>query len=819
MSSHTKLDPMLLEQTLNCSNTCIFDETFSIYYSNQNFHSLLGFSEEEITGRSILQLKQLTQTTPAYNFLISTLERGEIWKGELQFHHKNNNTVYLDATIKPIKLKNQPIRYIATFVDINHRKKLIDNLKQRAHQQGLIAILGQISLNNIPISDLLEQTLAIVCGSFNVCSGLILEISVNGEKALVRTAYNTPSIKPAKTVLNIEEKNILGYTLHSERPVICESYNDEIRFEIPEPIIKEGHRSIICALIGEKKHPFGIIFLLSNTPKNLNIDEIHFLQSVCNILTEAINRKNMEKALRHEQELSKKYLDVAKIIFIVIDKSEKIILANRHAASILGYSQEELAGVNFFEVFLSDEITENEKNKFHNLINKKNPDTASTSSSGNVTPIINKNSQTRYIKWKHSALYDKDGDVNAMLSAGEDITEILAQEKEQKQLEHKLNQAQKMEAVGMLASGIAHDFNNILVSILGFSDLAIETINNKDNKLHDYLSQIKNSGIKARDIIAQMQSINLQDETPNKAIVLPSLLKGTLKMLRSALPSSIDMKLNIHNDIPAAHVNASKFNQMVMHLLTNARNALNGKGSIFIDLSLVSFSKNKCSACHTEIDNEYVVFSIKDSGSGFSNIDFNDLFELSNATPSSGLASINKLVHENNGHIIISETPTNNSASKNETNIQILFEIAHKSENEKQNNNDNKIDLSNAQEKHIMIVDDENSVATYMGELFKSIGFNTHVFCDSVEALENFKNKPDGYDLIITDQTMPILTGDLLAEKVYKIKPELPIIICSGHSEIIEKSESETSPSRCFLKKPVDSAELIHTVMKLLSNA
>ncbi|VAW61563.1 hypothetical protein MNBD_GAMMA08-2856, partial [hydrothermal vent metagenome] len=767
---------------------------------------------------SILQLKKITQTTPTYNFLISTLERGETWKGELQFRHKNNEPMYLDATVKPINLKNQPTRYIATFTEINHQKKLIDSLKQRAHQQGLIAILGQISLNNIPISDLLEQTLAVVCGSFNVSAGFILEISVNGEKALVRTAYNTSSIKPEKTVLNIEESNILGYTLHSERPIVCESYNDEVRFKISDPIIKEGHNSIICALIGEKKYPFGIISLLSDTPRNLNIDDIHFLQPVCNILAEAINRKNMEKALRYEQELSRKYLDVAKIVFIVIDKAEKIILANRHAASVLGYSQEDLAGVNFFDRFLSDEIKENEKNEFHKLINKKNRDATSTNTGGNITPILNKNLQTRYIKWKHTALYDEDGDVNSVLSAGEDITEILAQEKEQKQLEKKLNQAQKMEAVGMLAGGIAHDFNNILVSILGFSDLAIENINDKDSKLHDYLSQIKNSGIKARDIIAQMQSINLQDETPNKAIALPSLLKGTLKMLRSALPSSIDMKLNIHNDIPAVHVNASKFNQMVMHLLTNARNSLNGKGSIFIDLTLVSFSKNTCSACNKKIDNEYVVFSIKDSGPGFTNINVNDLFELSNATTSSGLAQISKLVHENNGHIIISETPSNNPASKNETNIQILFEIAHKSDNEKQKKHDDKIDPSTVHGKHIMIVDDENSVAAYMGELFNGIGFNTHVFCDSMEALETFKNKPDDYDLVITDQTMPVLTGDLLAEKISKLKPDLPIIICSGHSDIITKLESENPSSLCFLKKPVDSAELIHTVMSLLSN-
>ncbi len=818
MNSNHRMDPLLLEQTLDCSNTCIFDENFSIYYSNINFHSLLGYEKNELNGRSILQLKNLSEATPTYNFLIQTLERGETWKGELQFHHKKNTPIYLDATIKPIQLDKQPIRYIATFIDIHHRKQLIDNLKRRAHQQGLISILGQISLNNIPINDLLQQTLSVVCGSLNITTGMILEISVNGKKSLIRTAYNSSTVQQGSSVLNIDDDNILGYTLRSDRPIICDDYDNETRFTIPDVFVNENSRSAVCALIGERKYPFGIFVLLTETAKKLNIDEVHFLQSVCNILAEAINRKNMEKALRYEQELSRKYLDVAEVIFIVLDENEKILLANLHAASVLGYSQQDLSGMNFFDTFKSDDIKDSAKKEFHKILMKEKIRYDDTSIHGNISPIINRKNKTRLIKWKSSTLHNEEGDVNGILYAGEDITDLLAHEKEQKHLEKQLSQAQKMEAIGMLAGGIAHDFNNILVSILGFSDLALETLKNDTEnqnkiKLHQYLTQIKKSGLKARDIIAQIQSINLQDEAPNKSILLPSLLKGTLKMLRSALPSSIDMQVNIKNEIPAVHLNASKFNQMIMHILTNARNALNGQGTINIDLSLLSLSNKTCCACNSPINNDYVVFSVRDDGPGFAEKTLNELFN--NNSDSSGLSLVSKLVHESNGHLMIFNNNSNGSSAAGST-VQILFKISNATK-EMDKPKEYIIDISAMHEKHLMIVDDENSVATYMAELFRGAGFKVSVFCDAIEALEEFKRQANEYDLIITDLTMPALTGDLLAIKMLNIRSELPIIICTGQSDTFTQENSDNINIRSLLKKPVDSAELLYTAVSLLT--
>lgn len=817
MSSENKIEPQLIEQIIDCSIVCILDENFSIYYSNNNFCSLIGFTEDDLIKKNLLNIKHHDQSNAIYDFLIKTLERGEPWKGELQLHHKNEYPIWLDTTITPALSDTQPNRYIVTFLDISQRKQLIENLKHRAHRQSLIAILGQISLNNIPIIELLEQTLSVVCGSLNIDSGAILELSVNGENALVRASYNSKYLTPEKTTIKVAQNNLLGYSLNCDRPVVCESLSNEQRFNIPQELLKENAESTICTLIGEKKYPFGIFCLFSTSTHDLNIDEIHFLQSISNILAEAINRKNMEKALRQERELSKKYLDVAEVLIIVIDKNEKIILANNHAASILECSKNDLAGTNFIETFIPSGLKNSVRENFKNLLKGKNVNENLVDVRGNVTPVINKKNKTCFIKWKSSFLYDDDGNIDAILSAGEDITELLEHEEEQRKLEKQLHQAQKLEAIGMLAGGIAHDFNNILASILGFSELAIENIDPDNTKLIQYLTQIQTSGIKARDIIAQMQSINLQDEAPNKAILLPSLLKGTLKMLRSALPSSINMRLNINNDVPAVYINASKFNQMVMHLLTNARNALNGKGNIEIELSVKSISNISCSICNEKLDNDYAVLSIRDDGPGIKNEVVLDLYkDNSYSQDNSGLPFITRLVHDNNGHILISSQHTDENFKQPGTEIQLLFSIS-KDTSETSFPDKQSIDFSSIDKKHIMIVDDENSVASYMGELFRGAGFKATVFCDPVEALNSFKHKPDSYDLIVTDQTMPLLTGDVLATQMLEIRTEIPIIICTGHSNILDKDKAEDLHIKGFLNKPVDSAELLHMVVTLLT--
>ncbi|VAW54350.1 hypothetical protein MNBD_GAMMA07-357, partial [hydrothermal vent metagenome] len=805
----------LLEHLYECSTICILDDFFSIVFSNKNFNTLIGYNENELDGSSLLQITHHDQSNSIYNFLIETLEKGDTWKGELQFTHKKSQLVWLDTVIKPITSHSKQVRYLASFIDISHQKQLIDNVKQRAHRQCLIAILGQISLNNIPIQDLIEQTLSVACGSLNKNIGIILEIKDHDKSAIVRAGYNTNYIISEKTIISIKSDNVLNHTIHSSQPIHCDDLANEKRFIIPNEVLKENSTSGIFFLIGDKKSPFGIFILLSNQSKTLNIDETYFLQSICNIIAESNNRQLMEKNIRHERELLRSYLDVAEVVFFVVDTNKNIILVNHHAAKISGYTQEEIKGTNFIEILIPETHKKTSIINFNNKINKINVTNemeTNTHTYGNVTPIITKQKTMRYIRWRSSSLLDENENVEYILYAGEDITEILKHELEEKNLQKLLYQAQKTEAIGLLAGSIAHDFNNILASILGFSELALEKTEDSNKKLIKYLNKIKDSGIKGRNIIDQMQHLNLQEDTPNNTILLPSLLKSTLQILHSTLPSSINIQSDITNSMPAVKINAPKFNQMIMHLLSNSNTALNGQGIIKISMNINKIHNQNCTSCGEPINDKYVVLTIHDNGPGIDKALLNNIFSSDKKEFNSGLEFVSNISHEKQGHLVISNKKLHINDKNEGACIELLFKIInYESENEQHDKNS--IDFSKIHHKHIMIVDDESTVASYMGELFNSAGFLSHVFSDPVQAYNEFEMNPEKFDLIISDLTMPAITGDILASKMLKINPELPFIICTGYEDLLSKEKVNDLQIQALFKKPVDSAELLHTVV------
>ncbi len=814
MPTNKSIDKDLLEHLYECSNICLLDESYSITYCNKNFNSLTGYNDNELNGINILDITNHDQSNNIYNFLVDTIKNGEIWKGELQFKHKNNQLVWLDSIIKPIFSKTKKTRYLASFIDISQQKQLTDNVKQRSHRQCLIAILGQISLNNIPVQELIEQTLSVVCGSLSVNIGIIIEINQQDNNAIIRSNYNGSTNISDNTSLIVNKNNILGKALRSSQPIHCSSLSNEDRFTIPDELLHEDSNSGIFFIIGEKKSPFGIFALLSKTPKTLNIDETYFLQAICNIIAEASNRQLAEQNLRYERELSRSYLNVAEVIILVVDKEKKIILINNYASMTLGYAQEELNGLNFIEKLIPEKYKKSAIEKFDNILSNTNMSDGTSHTYDNVSSIITKQNDIRYIRWRSSSLMD-DTNIDYILFAGEDITEILKHEEEEKHLQKLLYQAQKTEAVGMLAGSIAHDFNNILTSILGFTELALDNKSNKPDKLHKYLKRIQASAIKARNIIEQMQSINLQNDTPNNAILLPSLLKSSLQMLHSTLSQSIVIQTDISNNMPAVKINAPKFNQMLMHLLSNASTALNGEGNIKISLKIEDIINSQCNSCNKMINDKYVVLTIHDNGPGISIMTLNDIFSKPDSEHTSGLPFISHITHEKDGHIIISNIKLNKNEESTGTCIKLLFKIVkHESDND--HHQKKSIDFSEIQQKHIIIVDDESTLASYLGELLNSAGFISHVFSDPVEAFREFEKSPDDIDLIISDQTMPVLTGDELAKKIIHIRPDLPIIIINGQEDLLTNEVASDLQIQALFKKPVDSAELLHTVVSLL---
>jgi len=799
MSKHT-IHPKHIDLILDNSIICIFDSKFIVRYSSDNFNSLTGYKASELAGISISSLSNLKPDDATLKFIIETLENNETWKGELQLLHKNKQIIWVDTTIKPASDNSGKENYIAIFINITERKKLITNLKQRAHEQSLISILGQISLSNIPIKDLFDQILSVTCGSLEIESGAIVKLSKNKKTAFIHSRYNANLLSET-----VDIENILSFLLNNDHIISSDSLNNEKRFSVPDTLISNNYNNGIFILIGDKSNPFGIFVLLSIRPHLLNANETDFLTSICNILSQSVIRHNTENALKNEKELSNKYIDVADIMIIAIDINERIILANKKSEKSLGYNKNELTGLNFFDTFIPVDLRSDIRKTFHQTFLENTQNNNFLNLKNNIITMINRFNQKRTIKWNSSLIFDENNNISSILSAGEDITDILAYEKKQKRLEKKLHQAQKMEAIGIMTGGIAHDFNNILSSILGFSDLIKENIDSNDKILNEYIGYIQASGIKARDIIDQLQSINLNQSIADESALLPELLKGTLTMLRSIFPPDINISYNINENIPPVYMNSEKLSQLILQLLLSIRKSIPTNGSIDIELSKKAFYDSNCLFCDERIHGEYACISIHETGTCNSNIPADGTGKKSNDNDNSTeINTAAEIIHENNGHILIDQKRIDNDQGRYKTCIYSLFRIA----------SDNK-----THEKNIMIIDDENSVATYLGELLKGTGYKVAVFCDSTEALSSFKHQPDAYDLIITDEVMPAITGSELSTDILKIRPELPIILCTGHSDVINNSTPLSAGIRAYLKKPVNSERLLQLTASLLFNS
>ncbi len=247
---------------------------------------------------------------------------------------------------------------------------------------------------------------------------------------------------------------------------------------------------------------------------------------------------------------------------------------------------------------------------------------------------------------------------------GRDLSEQYKNEREKSQLQHQLQQAQKMEAIGQLTGGIAHDFNNILGSIVGFTGLALErSMQHTDIKLNEYLQQIQSSASQARDIVAQMLAFSRDSEINLVPLRLPSLVKEFSKILKSTMPSNIEIDYEYAPDLPCILANPVQLNQVILNLCINARDAIDDSGRIEIKLSLACYSSKICTSCRQTLNGNFLELSIRDSGKGieFDHIEkiFDPFFSTKEISKNSGmgLAMVQSIMHKHAGHICVDSVP------------------------------------------------------------------------------------------------------------------------------------------------------------------
>jgi signal transduction histidine kinase/CheY-like chemotaxis protein len=415
------------------------------------------------------------------------------------------------------------------------------------------------------------------------------------------------------------------------------------------------------------------------------------------------------------------------------------------------------------------------------------------------------------------AIRTDKGQVIGINGSIEEITARVHENQERQSLEHKMMRVQKMEAIGELAGGIAHDFNNILTSVMGYTELALmEAPQESSAKLLTYLQEIYGGGRRARELVAKMLTFSRADESEPSNLDLMQEVKEIVKMLRATLPSLIEIRIDIDEGLPEIFIDKQFLQQVVMNICINARDAMPSGGAIHIRGRQRTVRRESCSSCHTEFVGEFVELSIEDTGQGIPEQFIERLFEpyVSSKQDGSGmgLAMVHGIMHRQGGHIKV------DSLINDGTEVRLFLKPADAASTSLPEQPHTKITPTENTGSHVLVVDDEVSLAYFIRELLQRKGFEVSVATDSHEAWDLFSANPEQYDLVVTDQTMPGLSGVQLAGKMITLRPDLPVMLCTGYSDVVDETNIAQYGIQAFMPKPLDSKEFLRTIDEMLSN-
>ncbi|GEM_PF-1320986 len=411
----------------------------------------------------------------------------------------------------------------------------------------------------------------------------------------------------------------------------------------------------------------------------------------------------------------------------------------------------------------------------------------------------------------------------SLISSLANITSIAIErmhaQETQSRLQNQLRQSQKMEAIGQLTGGIAHDFNNILGSILGFAGLALSRcVDKSDVRLLNYLTEIQQAGERARDLIAQMLTFSRTGISQPKRVTVEPLIKESVRLLRPLLPSSIDLQTHIACKNASIYADSVQIQQVIINLCINSRDAMDNKGTINLDTRQFKGLKMQCASCHSTFQGEFIEFRFKDSGCGIATHTIERMFEPFFTTKEigkgtgMGLPMVHGIVHQYNGHITVNSLPGKGTTVCIYVPIHDGTEVAETLDQISETSTTPK-----APGAHILVIDDEAPLAKLMSETLEHIGYKVTATTSSQTALELFLKEPNQFDLVITDQTMPHMTGLELAQAMLILRHDLPIILCTGYSTDVDPAKIKKAGITHYFQKPIDTNVLLKSIDYVLS--
>ena len=399
----------------------------------------------------------------------------------------------------------------------------------------------------------------------------------------------------------------------------------------------------------------------------------------------------------------------------------------------------------------------------------------------------------------------------AQLSTAYEV--LRAEMQERQRIEQQLRESQKMEAIGTLAGGIAHDFNNILAAIIGFTEMVIDDVADNTD-VQQKMEQVLKAGLRGRELVRQILTFSRKSKAEYSVVALGPLIRETFRLLRASLPTSISMTLNLEADADVVYADLSQIQQVLMNLCTNAAYAMReAGGKLEISLGSITLGPDDPLPEADTPPGDYVVISVRDTGIGMDEEVKERIFEPFFTTKPRehasglGLSVVYGIVKGHKGSIMVLSEPGKGSVFR-------VFLPKADIVDSTQEEASGPVPRGN---QRILFIDDEEILAEMGRSMLERLGYNVVVETDSTQALRDFADHSDKFDLVITDQTMPKMTGVTLAEKLLRIRPDIPIILCTGYSNLVSEETARAKGIRELVMKPLarkEMAEVIHRVLE-----
>lgn len=786
-----------------------------ISYANEAACRTRGYTREELLN------------TPLSNLI--TPENAEHQKerfdelfasGETEFESAH---VKKDGTIMPVEVRSRLIEIdgeksvLSVVRDITERKAHEEQLIRANHCLRLLSEANRVLVKTGGSQELLDQICSIIVetGGYRAAwIGRAEDIEEKPVFPVAQAGFDPDHLKQLEVTWADTELGQcpVGKAIRTGKTSLIQDVSNDPDFSPwREKTLAAECRATVAIPVKTGQGVWGALAIFADHENAFHQAEIDVLEEMADDLAYGMkaleNRIEREKAEAELEKSEQQYRQVADDMPALVCRFKpggKLTFVNTGMCRYFDRSPEQMLDTSIYD-YLPAEHRDPIRRMKHSL-SPENP-----VGSYNLE-FANPDGGIIWQEWVARAIFDNSGKITDYQAVGIDVTTNKQMEAEKARLEEQVRQSQKMEALGTLAGGIAHDFNNILSAVIGYAELCLEDLD-PDTQMGKNLKQVLNGGYRARDLVTQILTFTRQSEQEPQPVQVKLIVKEASKLLRASLPANIEINEEIESD-SLVRADPVQIHQIMMNLCTNAGHAMSDTGGrMSIRLDETDFAVRRRMGVYTISPGRYIRLCVEDTGPGIPENIVERIFEPYFTTREKGegtglgLSVVHGIVERLGGGIDVRTQPGEGTAF---TICLPVMQTAEKQEAEATENQ-----LPGGTER-VLFVDDEPSVANMGKLMLGKLGYRASAFMSSTEALERFRQAPDQFDLVITDMTMPQMTGLDLAREIAAIRPNIPIILCTGYSSKISANVTDRLPVKAVANKPLSKKALANLIREVL---